>query len=58
MIHIFVGCENNLLILLWQMSYLVPFVQFKKCKKHPWRSGTFSKVAYNNNDELLFPLYI
>ena len=24
---------------------LVPFVQFKKCKKHPWRSVTFSKVA-------------
>ena len=24
---------------------LVPFVQFKKRKKHPWRSVTFSKVA-------------
>ena len=24
---------------------LVPFVQFKKCKKHPWRSVIFSKVA-------------
>ena len=24
---------------------LVPFVQFKKREKHPWRSGTFSKVA-------------
>ena len=24
---------------------LVPFVQFKKCEKHPWRSATFSKVA-------------
>ena len=23
---------------------LVPFVQFKKRKKHPWRSVTFSKV--------------
>ena len=23
---------------------LVPFVQFKKRKKHPWRSITFSKV--------------
>ena len=23
---------------------LVPFVQFKKCEKHPWRSVTFSKV--------------
>ena len=24
---------------------LVPFVQFEKRKKHPWRSVTFSKVA-------------
>ena len=24
---------------------LVPFVQFKKRKKHPWRSITFSKVS-------------
>ena len=24
---------------------LVPFVQFKKRKKRPWRSVTFSKVA-------------
>ena len=24
---------------------LVPFVQFKKRKKHSWRSVTFSKVA-------------
>ena len=24
---------------------LLPFVQFKKRKKHPWRSITFSKVA-------------
>ena len=22
---------------------LVPFVQFKKCEKHPWRSVTFSE---------------
>ena len=26
---------------------LVPFVQFRKRKKHPWRSVTFSKVAFN-----------
>ena len=26
---------------------LVPFVQFKKREKHPWRSVTFSKVAGN-----------
>ena len=25
--------------------YLVPFVQFKKHEKRPWRSVTFSKVA-------------
>ena len=24
---------------------LVPFVQFKKREKHPWRSVTFSKVV-------------
>ena len=24
---------------------LVPFVQFKKYEKHPWRSATFSKAA-------------
>ena len=24
---------------------LVPFVQFKKREKHPWRNVTFSKVA-------------
>ena len=24
---------------------LVPFVQFKKCEKHPWRRVNFSKVA-------------
>ena len=24
---------------------LVPFVQFKKGEKHPWKSATFSKVA-------------
>ena len=24
---------------------LVPFVQFKKREKHPWRSDTFNKVA-------------
>ena len=24
---------------------LIPFVQFKKCEKHPWKSFAFSKVA-------------
>ena len=27
------------------LSDLVPFVQFKKREKHPWRSVKFSKVA-------------
>ena len=24
---------------------LVPFVEFKKCEKHPWRSVNFSEFA-------------
>ena len=27
---------------------LVPFVQFKKREKHPWRSVNFSKVHQNH----------
>ena len=27
------------------LGYLVPFIQFKKREKHPWKSVTFSKVA-------------
>ena len=27
------------------LTDLVPFAQFKKREKHPWRSVTFSKVA-------------
>ena len=30
---------------MWCMCDLVPFVQFKKHEKHPWRSVNFSKVA-------------
>ena len=29
------------------LSDLVPFVQFKKREKHPWRSVNFSKAACN-----------
>ena len=29
----------------WYVADLVPFVQFKKHKKHPWRSVTFSKAT-------------
>ena len=33
-------------IYIWDaLRDLVPFVQIKKRKKHPWRSVTFSKVA-------------
>ena len=34
---------------------LVPFVQFKKREKHPWRSVTFSKVAGFSN--VIFCVY-
>ena len=27
------------------LRHLVPFVQFEKRAKHPWRSDTFTKVA-------------
>ena len=27
------------------LRHLVPFVQFKKCEKHSWRSVNFSKAA-------------
>lgn len=45
--------ENNLLILRIVIQIyicdalhdLAPFVQFTKCRKHPWRTVTFSKVA-------------
>ena len=28
-----------------ELRDLLPFVQFKKREKHPWRNATFSKVA-------------
>ena len=31
--------------ILDELDDLIPFVQFKKREKHPWRSVTFSKVA-------------
>ena len=34
-----IGLDSNVL------RDLVPFVQFKKCEKHPSRNVTFSKVA-------------
>ena len=32
---------------------LVPFVQFKRCEKHPWRSVTFSKVKIARNRDFM-----
>ena len=30
---------------MWSLPDLVPFVQFEKHEKHPWKSVNFSKVA-------------
>ena len=37
-VHYTIGLDSDVL------HDLVPFVQFKKREKHPWRSATFSKV--------------
>ena len=37
---------------------LVPFVQFKKREKHPWRSVTFSKIAGCNFTESNNPPWV
>ena len=45
---IFPGEQNGILArfnICDALRYLVPFAQFKKRKKHPWRSDTFNKVA-------------
>ena len=36
---------EKLRIFVIALRDLVPFVQFKKCEKHPWRTVAFSKVA-------------
>ena len=36
---------NMALYICDALSDLVPFIQFKKREKHPWRSATFIKVA-------------
>ena len=36
---------SNVPIICDVLRDLVPFVQFKKCEKHLWRSVTLSKVA-------------
>ena len=37
--------DKNFMHICGVLRDLVPFVQFKKREKHPWRSVTFSKVA-------------
>ena len=34
-----------MMIISGALRDLVPFIEFKKREIHPWRSGTFSKVA-------------
>ena len=36
---------NFLVTICGVLRDLVPFVQFKKREKHPWRSVNFSKIA-------------
>ena len=36
---------------------LIPFLQFKKREKHPWRSVTFSKVAGFSPPWVLFTFF-
>ena len=38
-------CITFKLFICGTLSDLVPFIQIKKCEKHPWRSVTFIKVA-------------
>ena len=45
------------LVICGALRDLIPFLQFKKREKHPWRSVTFSKVAgyetKENNGKLI-----
>ena len=34
---------NNMMAICGALRDLVPFVQFKKCEKHSWRSVIFTK---------------
>ena len=43
-----------LLIHKWCLRDLVPFVQFKKREKHPWRSVTFSNFTESNTPPWVF----
>ena len=38
--------QSHAIMIYYAMRDLIPFVQFKKRKKHPWRSVNFSKVAW------------
>ena len=37
--------SGNRVVVKYALCDLVPFVQFKKREKHPWRSVNFTKVA-------------
>ena len=39
------GSSRTHIFICDALRNLVPYVQFKKRKKHPWRSANFSKVA-------------
>ena len=41
----FISGEMNISEICGALRDLGPFVQFKRCEKHPWRSVNFSKVA-------------
>ena len=45
MMKLFLKIVNGLATICDAFHDLVPFVQFKKREKHPWRSVTFSKAA-------------
>ena len=38
--------QSHAIMIYYALRDLIPFVQFKKRKKHPWRSVNFSKVAW------------
>ena len=41
--------------IIWDaLRDLVPFVRFKRCEKHPWKSDTFNRVADGSLQVLLY----
>ena len=39
---IFLVCTPRFIVKCDALRDLVPFIQFKKCEKHPWRSVSFN----------------